>query len=120
MAMFIVIVAGWATAGLRELATEIWRSILGLGDFLDRRILRRQYKYIYLYPLPNGFFRLIQNLIITFWILKLFRLLVIYPFPYSPSSTWLLPLSSADQCGVKILPSRPYDETYSSPRCSHA
>ena len=39
VAMFIVIVAGWATAGLRELATEIWRSILGLGDFLDRRIL---------------------------------------------------------------------------------
>ena len=39
MAMFIVIVARLATARLRGLATETWRSILGLGDFPDRRIL---------------------------------------------------------------------------------
>lgn len=37
--MFIVIVARLATARLRGLATETWRSILGLGDFPDRRIL---------------------------------------------------------------------------------
>ena len=37
--MFIVIVARLATAGLRGLATETWRSILGLGDFPDSRIL---------------------------------------------------------------------------------
>ena len=37
--MFIVIVARLATARLRGLATEIWRSILGLGDFPDQRIL---------------------------------------------------------------------------------
>ena len=37
--MFIVIVARLATARLRGLATETWRSILGLGDFPDPRIL---------------------------------------------------------------------------------
>ena len=39
VALIIVIVGGRGTAGLRKLATRKARTILGLGDFLDWRIL---------------------------------------------------------------------------------
>ena len=43
--LIIVIVEGGGTAGLRGLATGTAKTILGLGDFLDRRILTCTQKY---------------------------------------------------------------------------